>query len=293
MRGCIELACKRLGDYFERQRDDFLRLLAYEAELPHLHAYQEHARQASNWPAVARSRWLEAYPPYHRGQYQQAHYIVRDALDLFVRWQVRDQTLEANLRGDLGSTYSALGEYQEALKLAKDVLAIRREVLGEKHRDTATAMGNLASTYSALGEYQEALKLEKDVLAIRREVLGERHPDTAIAMGNLGSTYSALGEYQEALKLAKDVLAIRREVLGEKHPDTTGARRSVALCFLKMGRGMDALRTVQEGLRELPRDSRAAKDLMDLKTRLLDTRGRPLQPGFRQPSGRGSKKRRR
>lgn len=234
--------------FFEARRKDFGDLTTYEAELPHLLAFYEHARLSNDWASIVRLRWLQAYPPHHWGRFRDAHEIVQGALDDFVNHHLTDKTLEAELRGDLGATFGALGQHQEGLTLTHQALDLRREVLGEKHPDTVTSLSNLGVGYACLGHRQEALVLEKQALDTRREILGDKHPDTAIALGNLGSNYDALGQHQKAKELKEEALEIRREVLGEKHPATADALLNLGATYSALRQYNEALKFAQQAL---------------------------------------------
>ena len=121
-----ELAAQvqRLGDWFVARREDFADLPAFEAELEHLRTYQGYVDEEGLWEAAARLRWLEAYPPFHRGQYSLSHAFAKAARDVYARNVLNVPLLNADLLGALGSTYSALGQPQEALKLEQQALAL-------------------------------------------------------------------------------------------------------------------------------------------------------------------------
>ncbi len=231
----------RICRWFETHRKDIIHLPLFEAELDHLRIFRQHARDGGDWSGVVRLSWLEAYPPYHRGDYRRANGLIHQALDLFVEKSLQDRLLLAHLNNDLSSTYHCLGQSGQALGYAQTALMLRREALGEKHPDTATALGNVGADYFAMGQLQQALQHERESLAILREVQGEKHPDTAHALCNLGMTYGALGQAQQALHYQKQALAIRREVLGEKHPDT-------AVTLGNLGDTYCALGQLKEGL---------------------------------------------
>ncbi|NDP48426.1 MAG: hypothetical protein GZ085_08575 [Sulfuriferula multivorans] len=78
---------QRLGDWFEAIRKDFRELPVFELEFDHLRAWQVHAERSSPI-ASARLLWLQAYPSYHRGRYNDALRIARqayEAQDLLLR----------------------------------------------------------------------------------------------------------------------------------------------------------------------------------------------------------------
>ena len=81
--------CQRLGNWFQELKESFIELPQFEAEIPHLRTWQE---QATDYAPLHASRllWLQAYPPYHRGQYQEAKGLVEKALEMFEKQQIED-----------------------------------------------------------------------------------------------------------------------------------------------------------------------------------------------------------
>lgn len=244
----LAIQAQSLGEWFLHRRMDFAYLAIFEAELEHLRTWHEYVDQEELWEAVVRLRWLEAYPPYHRGQYPHALTIVLAARALYESHALDFPLIYADLLADLGSIYRSMDQPQEACELAQQALVIRRGLLGEKHPETVMSLGNLGAVYSALDKPKEALKLEQQVLAVSRELLGEKHPDTARALGNLGTTYSDLDQPQEALKLAQQALAIRREVQGEKHPDTAIALGNLGAVYSALNQPQEAFKLATQAL---------------------------------------------
>ncbi len=240
--------CQRIGNWFQERRQNFADLPQFEAEIDHLRAWQDHALHHAPQHA-SRLTWLQAYPHYHRGRYQEAKEGVEKAEELFEQVQPEDSQLKAHVLNDLGTTYFLLGDYQRGLEHYEKALAIQQEVLGERHPDTATSLNNLGSVYGNLGKYEQALEHHKKALAIQQEVLGERHPDTATSLNNLGSVYSSLGKYEQALEHHKKALTIRQEVLGERHPDIAMSFNNLGSVYSSLGKHDHALEYVEQALR--------------------------------------------
>lgn len=210
---------QRLGDWFEAIRDDFTALPAFEMEFEHLRAWQKYAEAISRVESV-RLLWLQGYPAYHRGRYEQAKQLVQLALTLYEQCDLTDRLLQANLLNDLASCDLSLGEYGCVLELGQKALKLRKELFGEKHPDIATSINTLANGYSGLRQYDQALELGQKALQMQQELLGEKHPDVARSMNNLASYYSKLGKNDQALELVQKALDMRRELLGASHPKT-------------------------------------------------------------------------
>ena len=239
--------CQRLGDWFTALREDFLQLPRFEAEIDHLQEWHDHSLSVAPQQA-SRLTWLQAYPPFHRGQAQEIKRLVELALDEYDRQTCDDLPLRAHLYNDLGYALNALGNPKEALRLAEQGLAIRRELFGERHPDTAESLNNVASYTNALGDSKEALRLAEQTLAIRRYIFGDRHPDTAASLHNVASYTNALGDPKEALRLAEQGLAIRHQLFGESHPDTAQSLNSVASYTNALGDPKGALRLAEQAL---------------------------------------------
>lgn len=226
----VRLICQRLGDWFRDRRENFANLPQFEAEIDHLRAWQELARQYA--PKEAPSLiWLQAYPPFHRGHYAEAREWVAQALDFYEKCTDDNQELLANLLNDLGATCSSLGNYLLALEYFQRALSIRQRVLDEEHPDTAMSLNNIGSAYGSLGDYQQALEYHLKALAIRQKILGQEHSDTARSLHDVGRAYGRLGDYQQELEYYLKALAIYQKVLGEEHPDIASAFDSVGKAF--------------------------------------------------------------
>ncbi|HZH31413.1 MAG TPA: tetratricopeptide repeat protein [Pyrinomonadaceae bacterium] len=232
--GWVDNICRRTGDWFEERRKKFSELFRFEAEIDHLQAWQENARQYAPKHS-SRLTWLQAYPSYHRGQYLEIKRLVKKALELLEQEHETDLKLKAHLLNDLGFCYGSLGDYKRHLEYAEKALEIRRELLGELHHDTATSFNNVGSVYGQLGDYKRSLEYAEKALEIRREVLSERHPDTAASFHNVGIAYGQLGEHKRSLEYAEKALEIRREVLSERHPDIATSLNSIGTAYWNLG----------------------------------------------------------
>lgn len=192
----VNSICQRIGNWFQERRQNFADLPQFEAEIDHLRAWQDHALHHAP-QHDSRLTWLQAYPPYHRGRYQEAKEEVEKAWELLKQVLEEDSQLKAHVLNDLGSIHGLLGNYQRALEYGEKALAIRQEVLGERHPDTATLFGNLGSVYHNLGKHDQAREYQEKALRLCRELLGDQHPDTILSAHNLAHTLSDLSRYRE------------------------------------------------------------------------------------------------
>src|SRR2546423_474066 len=230
----VDDICQRIGDWFEERREEFSELLRFEAEIDHLQAWQGNARQYAPRHS-SRLIWLQAYPSYHHGHYQETKKWVEKALELFEKEHESDIKLKAHLFNDLGFCYGAMGDYKRNLEYAEKALEIRQELLGERHPDTASSFNNIGNAYGHLGDYKRNLEYAEKALEIRQELFGERHPDTASSLDSVGNAYGYLGDYKRDLEYSEKALEIRRELFGEKHPDTATSFNNIGNAYGQLG----------------------------------------------------------
>ncbi|MCG3114043.1 MAG: tetratricopeptide repeat protein, partial [Candidatus Manganitrophus sp. SB1] len=230
----VEKICKLLGNWFQERKDDFANLPSYEAEIDHLRAWQEHALIYSV-QHVARLTWLQAYPPYHRGRYQEAEQLVKKAISFFEQEQQNDLELKAHLLADLGFTSSALGDHKRQLEYSEKALAIRRDLFGEQHPDIATSLNSIGNAYGALGDHKRQLEYFEKALAIRRDLFGEQHPGIASSLNSIGNAYGDLGDHKRQLEYSEKALALSRDLFGERHPKTATYLNNIGNAYGALG----------------------------------------------------------
>ncbi len=249
----VDDICQRIGDWFEEHRKDFSELFRFEAEIDHLQAWQENATQYAPKHS-SRLTWLQAYPSYHRGNYQETKRLVEQALKLFEQASENALTLKAHLFNDLGFCFSSLGDYKRYLEYAEKALEIRQELFGERHPDTARAFNNVGTAYGHLGDNKRSLEYAEKALEINRDLFGERHPDTAASFNNAGGAYRELGDYKRGLEYLEKALEINRDLFGERHPDTAASFNNVGGAYGELGdykRGLEYLEKALEINRDL------------------------------------------
>ena len=237
----------RMGAWFLEHREDFTHLPAYEAESDHLAAWQAHATSIAPLEA-ARLTWLQAYPPYHRGQAQEVRRVIDMALAIFGKAGTQDEALRAHLLNDSGWVESELGNYPESRKLYRAAYDIRREVLGERHPDTADSMASVAGGLLELAQYDQALDLAKAALEIRRAFNPPRPRDVADSLLLLGGVYMDAGEYHAALQTSKEAIKINQQEYGNEHPSTARSEFSLASTLEALGKYEEALSLKEQAL---------------------------------------------
>jgi hypothetical protein len=239
--------CRRIGDWFTVLRQDFVQLPRFEAEIDHLREWHNNSLKLAP-QQTSRLTWLQAYPPFHRGQPQEIKRLVELALVEYNQYGCNEPPLFAHLYNDLGYSLNYLGHPKEGLELSERALAIRRELFGEQHPDTAISLNNIAGYTNALGNPKRALELAEQALAIQRELFGERHLDTARSLSNVANYTNAMGNPKRALELAEQGLAILRELFGERHPDTAKSLGGIANYTNELGNPKRALELAEEAL---------------------------------------------
>jgi tetratricopeptide (TPR) repeat protein/predicted phosphodiesterase len=118
-----------------------------------------------------------------------------------------DRGAESAHLGNLGGTYSVLGETRKAIGYQERALKISRKI-GDRRGEEAD-LCNLGNRYSDLGETCIAVGYYEQALAIAREI-GDRRGEGA-NLGNLGLAYAALGGIRKAIEYYEQALSISRE----------------------------------------------------------------------------------
>ena len=229
----VEKIAAKLGDWFQALREDFKYLPRFEAEIDHLIAWCDNVH---GLPLLnARLTWLQAYPPFHRGNYQRAHEIVKLALAMVGEDSKEPNALNAHIFNDFGQTLELIGDNRNSLRYKCQALTIRKELFGDDHPDTASSYNNVGGTYGVLGNYHKALEFQKKALDIRQALFGDDHPETANSYNNVGGTYGALGEYKKALEFQLKALNVCRAIFGDNHPHTAYSYNSVGSYYRALG----------------------------------------------------------
>ncbi|MDO9268129.1 MAG: tetratricopeptide repeat protein [Methylobacter sp.] len=246
-RDWAEACGKRLGDWFEKHRQDFRDLPVFEAGLDHLEAWRHNAERLGFTLLAVRMMWLQAYPAFHWGRYGDAKRDIETALSFYEQSVKPDTALQAHLLNDLATVTSDMGDNKTALKLAEQALAIRRRLYGEDHSDTASSLANVASNYGRLNKLDKALELGQQALAIRLK-LGKYHLDTARSLSNVAIYHHKLGEHVKALDLGQQSLNIRRKLFGEEHPHTASSLNNIGSFLGALNRYNEGLELSQQAL---------------------------------------------
>jgi tetratricopeptide (TPR) repeat protein len=246
-----QTVCLLMIGWFETRKDEFSDLKDYQAEIDHLENWQALASK-HQWPQAIALIWLQAYPLWHLGQYQQSETLLLTALDLFKQTHTTEnkdnQLLKAHLLADLGAINDHLGKSNQALNYSKTALDIRLTYLDEKHPDVAKSYGNIGTTYGELGEHEKALENQKIALELLLELHSEKHRDVAATYNNIGGTYGELGLHEKALENKEKALHLLIELFDEKHPNVATAYDNIGLNYGKQGLYDQALERHEKAL---------------------------------------------
>jgi tetratricopeptide (TPR) repeat protein len=120
-------------------------------------------------------------------------------------------------------------------------------------------------------------------------LFGEQHHDTAASFSNVGNAYGELGDYKKNLEYKEKAPKLRREILGDKHPATILSVSNLVSLLANMNRRPQAFQLPGEFLSQLPTDHIRYDELKKLEHNLLS---QTIRPGFRQPSNRSQRRKR-
>jgi tetratricopeptide (TPR) repeat protein len=244
--------CQRMIVWFETRKDDFLKLKEYQAEIDHVENWQTLANK-HQWSQAIELIWLQAYPLWHLGQYQQSETLLLKALDLFEQTHTTEnkenQTLKAHLLADLGNINLHLDQSNQALTYSEAALTIQLKYTNENHSDIAKSYNNIGGAYTKLGLHDKALKIQEKALRLRLELFGETHPDVAMSYNNIGGAYNKLGLHDKALQIQEKALHLLLELFGEIHPDVATSYNNIGITYSKLGQHNKALENKEKSVR--------------------------------------------
>jgi serine/threonine protein kinase len=160
-----------------------------------------------------------------------------DAAEPKIDSAFKDQaTVEASVRGVLGTTYHYLGEPPLAIRQLARTLEIRAAVLGRDHPDTLLAQNDLALAYRDDGQWDRAIPLFERTLEVEAAMLGADHANTLLTQNNLALAYRDDGQWDKAIPLFERTLAARIAKLGADNPDTLLTQHNLAMAYREAGR---------------------------------------------------------
>lgn len=215
--------------------------------------------------------------------------LLGEALEILRNDDNMNLTVVGKMINDTGVVLSELKDYKGALERYEEGLQLVLEAYGDRHPNIANALSNIGNVYENLLDRQSALEYHEKALSIRIELLGEFNRMTAWSLSNLGWIYYKNGNVQVALGYMERSLLVRRKLLGDSHEETMNTVVGVSRMLRMLGKRDEAYNLIDETLKQQRHNIPAAKGLRNERQRLL---AKPLRPGFKQPSAKTQKKRR-
>lgn len=187
----------------------------------------------------------------------------------------------------IAATYLELRDFKNALEYAKKAAAQIKAVFGEHHVKMAAAINNLGRIYGDFGDYRNALEHFLKAHEIIQKFF-PHHPNTATNIANIGAAYHQLGQHENALIYMEKGLAMQKEFFDDKHPNIIQAVANLALVLTALGKRREAHDLLSQYFRDLPKNH---PFYLMIKSQIRQLLANPLQAGFRQPSGKKGKRR--
>ena len=127
------------------------------------------------------------------------------------------------VKGNLASTYQALGRLEQALRLKLDLYSGSLRLHGEQHKGTVIAAYNYADCLVRLNRFEEAKSLLRKMIPVARRVFDESSEITLkmrwkYAEALCRDTAATLDDVREAVKTLEDTERTARRVLGGANP---------------------------------------------------------------------------
>jgi tetratricopeptide (TPR) repeat protein len=164
---------------------------------------------------------------------------------------VDQPTVEAAIRGALGTSYFHLGEPAMAIRQQDRAWALLAAALGPGHPDTLKSLNELADAFLLAGRIAESIPRYEEALNLRKARLGPGHLETLDTMGDLAAAYHYAGRIGEAIPLAEETLRLKEAGLGPDHLRTLTTMRFLAESYRAAGRTDDAIALYEEAIRRL------------------------------------------
>jgi eukaryotic-like serine/threonine-protein kinase len=148
---------------------------------------------------------------------------------------LKDQpAIEADLRGTIGTTYTALGHYPEAEKHLRTALSIRRKIPDDRSA-LAQDLVNLSDLLSAQGNRPEEEQCIREALGLFQQIYAGDRRESAGAEQALAASLRAQGKLAEAEPHYRAALEMRKRLFGAEHGDVAQSLNSLALLAQNKG----------------------------------------------------------
>lgn len=155
---------------------------------------------------------------------------------------------KAEVYGNLGLNYNAMGEFEQSLEYQQKSIALDIVKNGQNSLGVAYAYMNMSVTYQNLLEISKAIYYNEKALPILLQNLSDVHPDVAIVYENLGVQYHKNGLPQKGLEFAEKALKISNSFFGENHPKSAFVLNTIGMIYNQINEPEKALEFTRKAL---------------------------------------------
>lgn len=213
---------RRGVDWFVARRQAFGELALFEAELAHVRAWQALAIERGWRWEEAVTRWLEAYPVFHAGEWMRVLPLLKAAEAAMVG--VDDKVLRMRVVGDLASAYGNVGPSRLADTYRERALAETEGWDDATRAERVHALNCAANSQdgpAALAAAEEAVGLAA--------ALSATSVDRVAASGHLAMALVRAGRLDDALAVARVGVELTRAAIGEDRVEFSEQLRALAI----------------------------------------------------------------
>lgn len=173
--------------------------------------------------------------------YEEALAIQNRNLEIAIAVYGENHGWAAQIKTNLGTTYSRLGHHSEAIKVLQEALPVFVKTYGRDNPHVMDVHNNLAIAYEELSLYEEAAGQYRKALKISLRAYGRRHIETAQLRANLASVIDRLGKFEDSLKLYREAIEVIGEIDGENSVRYARTLADMATVLATAGRYSEAL----------------------------------------------------
>lgn len=200
-------------------------------------------------PKTAEAYEVNAYIYYLLGEYESAHTIYMESIEVFLRTLDKEHYSFADVYDGLGLVYVELGDYKKAKKYYNKSLSLREKYFKEGHPNIAKPYRNLCALYYYEGMYRKAFHYCLQALNTTLHFFGEIHPEIAQVYNNLGALfYSSEHDTYLAAQYYEKAIHISRQVFNDSHPNFAIYYHNLAKVYASQGYYDKALSFSQKAL---------------------------------------------
>ncbi len=157
-------------------------------------------------------------------------------------------SVEAELRGLLGTLYLEIGNYDRAEEMHRAALSLRQKLFGQESPEVAKSLNDLGLTLMANNKLSEAEEMHREALAIRQRLYGSENEDTAASLNDLGSVYRQESKLAQAEPMAREALAIREKLFGHENLQVADSLRNLGIILGDEGKWTESEAMAREVL---------------------------------------------